>query len=137
MATATVDGLSIAYEVVGDGRPWIITPGGRDSKDTPGVRELAAALAERGNQVVIWDRPNTGESDVCFEGESESEMQADALAGLIAHLGLGPTVIAGGSGGSRVSLLAAARHPDVAAALALWWISGGVVGLIGLGTHYC
>ena len=137
MATATVDGLSIAYEVVGGGRPWVITPGGRDSKDTPGVRELAAALAERGNRVVIWDRPNTGESDVCLDGESESAMQADVLAGLLAHLELGPTVIAGGSGGSRVSLLAAARHPEVASALALWWISGGVLGLIGLGTHYC
>ncbi len=50
---------------------------------------------------------------------------------------MAPAVIAGGSGGSRVSLLAAARHPDVAAALAVWWISGGVVGLVGLGTHYC
>jgi pimeloyl-ACP methyl ester carboxylesterase len=137
MATAMVHGRSIAYELIGTGRPWIITPGGRDSKDTPGVRELAAALAALGNQVVIWDRPNTGASDVCFDGISESTMQADTLAGLLAHLDLGPTVIAGGSGGSRVSLLAAARHPDLAAALAVWWISGGVVGLIGLGTHYC
>lgn len=137
MATAMVDGRSISYEVIGAGRPWIITPGGRDSKDTPGVRELAAAIAALGNQVVIWDRPNTGASDVRLEGESESAMQADALVGLLDHLDLGPTVIAGGSGGSRVSLLAAAQCPDRAAALAVWWISGGVVGLIALGTHYC
>lgn len=139
MATARVDGLHIRYEVVGDrgGRPWVLTPGGRDSSDTPGLRELAETLAGRGHQVVLWDRPNTGASDVCFEGDSESAMQADVLAGLLDHLGLGPTVIAGGSGGSRVSLLAAARHPERAAGLALWWISGGVVGLIGLGTHYC
>ena len=138
MATARVDGLRIRYEVVGDGgRPWVLTPGGRDSADTPGLRELAETLAARGHQVVLWDRPNTGASDVCFEGDSESTMQADVLAGLLAHLDLGPTVIAGGSGGSRVSLLAAARHPERAAGLALWWISGGVVGLIGLGTHYC
>ncbi|HET6948735.1 MAG TPA: alpha/beta hydrolase [Acidimicrobiales bacterium] len=137
MATATVNGRSISYEVIGDGRPWAITPGGRDSKDTPGVRELAAALAERGNRVVIWDRPNTGASDVCFDGPSESAMQADALAGLLAQLDMAPAVIAGGSGGSRVSLLTAARHRDVASALAVWWISGGVLGLMGLGTHYC
>ena len=138
MATARVDGLRIRYEVVGNGgRPWVLTPGGRDSADTPGLRELAETLAARGHQVVLWDRPNTGASDVCFEGDSESTMQADVLAGLLAHLDLGPTVIAGGSGGSRVSLLAAARHPERAAGLALWWISGGVVGLIGLGTHYC
>ena len=42
-------------------------------------------------------------------------MQADALAGCCEHLDMAPAVIAGGSGGARVSLLAAARHPDVAA----------------------
>ena len=137
MAHAQVEGLSIAYEVIGDGRPWVVTPGGRFSKDIPGVRELARDLAARGNRVLIWDRPNTGESDVCFAGESESAMQADVLAGLLDHLDMAPAVIAGGSGGSRVSLLAAARHPEAALGLALWWVSGGPFGLISLATHYC
>jgi pimeloyl-ACP methyl ester carboxylesterase len=138
MAIAEIDGLAIAHEVIGDGgRPWVITPGGRFSKDEPGLRELASALAAEGNQVVLWDRPNCGASDVCFAGESESAMQADALAGLLRHLGTGPAVIAGGSGGARVSLLAASRHPDVAAGLAVWWISGGPFGLISLAHHYC
>jgi pimeloyl-ACP methyl ester carboxylesterase len=122
---------------MGTGRPWVITPGGRFSKDSPGVRELAGALAERGNRVLIWDRPNCGASEVCFTGTSESAMQADALAELLVHLGMTPAVIAGGSGGSRVSMLTAARHRDVAAGLALWWISGGVYGLMILGVHYC
>ena len=125
-----VNGLTIAYEVIGDGRPWVITPGGRFSKDSPGVRELARELAAAGNRVLIWDRPNTGASDVCFTGPSESAMQADALAGLLAHLDMTPAVIAGGSGGSRVSLLTATRHPEVAAAVAAWWISGGIYGLL-------
>jgi pimeloyl-ACP methyl ester carboxylesterase len=137
MPRATVQGLSIAYELIGDGRPWVITPGGRFSKDTPGVRELAQALADAGNQVLVWDRPNCGASHVCFEGDSESVMQADVLAGLLRELDLAPAVIAGGSGGSRVSLLTAARHPDVASGLAIWWISGGVYGLMMLATHYC
>lgn len=137
MPTATVDGLEISYEVIGEGRPWVITPGGRFSKDYPGVREMAAALAAEGNQVLIWDRPNTGASSVCFSGSSESAMQADVLAGLLTQLEMAPTVIAGGSGGSRVSLLTAARHPEVAAGLAMWWISGGVFGLMSLGVHYC
>jgi pimeloyl-ACP methyl ester carboxylesterase len=115
----------------------VITPGGRFSKDSPGVRELAAALAERGHRVLIWDRPNCGASDVCFTGPSESAMQADVLAELLVHLDMTPAVIAGGSGGSRVSLLTAARHREVAAGLALWWISGGVYGLMILGVHYC
>jgi pimeloyl-ACP methyl ester carboxylesterase len=137
MPIATVEGLDIAYEVIGEGRPWAITPGGRFSKDYPGVRELAQALAERGNQVLIWDRPNTGASDVCFRGTSESAMQADVLAALLKQLEMTPAVIAGGSGGSRVSLLTAARHPEIAAGLAVWWISGGVYGLMSLGVHYC
>jgi pimeloyl-ACP methyl ester carboxylesterase len=138
MATAMVDGLTIAYEVIGEeGQPWVITPGGRFGKDTPGVRELAQELANAGNRVLIWDRPNTGASDVCFTGASESAMQADALAGLLVRLDLAPAVIAGGSGGSRVSLLTVAGHGDVAAGLAVWWISGGILGLIALGYHYC
>ena len=124
--------------MIGDaGQPWVITPGGRFTKESPGVRELAVALAEQGNRVLIWDRPNCGASDVSFEGSSESAMQADALAGLLTHLDMTPAVIAGGSGGARVSLLTAARHPETAAALAIWWISGGVYGLLSLATHYC
>ena len=77
---------------------------------------------------LTWDRPNCGASSVVFRGASESEVQAEALGALLRHLDLGPTVIAGGSGGARVSLLAAARNPDVTAGLAMWWISGGVPG---------
>lgn len=138
MATAQVDGLTLGYEVIGDaGRPWIITPGGRFPKEDPGIRPLAEAIAAAGNRVVIWDRPNCGESDVCFEGATESEMQADYLAGLLRHLDMSPAVIMGGSGGARVSMLAAANHPDVAAGLAVLWISGGVYGLMNLGAVYC
>jgi len=136
MTTADIAGRRLGYDVIGRGRPWILTPGGRFSRDTPGVRELATELSRHGHQVVIWDRPNTGESDVCFEGASESEMQADALADLLRHLELGPTIIVGGSGGARVSLLAAARHPDLAAGLAMLWISGGIYGLLQLAMVY-
>jgi pimeloyl-ACP methyl ester carboxylesterase len=137
MPVAQVNGLGVAYELIGSGEPWALTPGGRFSKDVPGVRELAESLAATGKQVLIWDRPNTGASEVCFDGDSESAMQADVLAGLLEGLGMTPAVITGGSGGSRVSLLAAARHPEAARALALWWISGGPYGLLTLGTHYC
>jgi pimeloyl-ACP methyl ester carboxylesterase len=136
MAVVDVDGLQIAYEVIGEGRPWILTPGGRFPKETPGLRELADALAATGNKVVIWDRPNCGASSVCFTGASESEMQADALAGLLKALDLGPTMLVGGSGGARVSLLAAARHPEVARGLGMLWISGGLYGLLTLAMVY-
>jgi pimeloyl-ACP methyl ester carboxylesterase len=137
MSVAELGDLEIAYDIIGEGRPWVVTPGGRFSKDYGGVREFAEALAERGQKCLVWDRPNCGESSVNFTGESESVMQADSLAALIRHLDLGPTIIVGGSGGARVSLLTAARNPDVAAGLGVWWISGGPYGNMSLANVYC
>jgi 2-hydroxy-6-oxonona-2,4-dienedioate hydrolase len=137
MPVALQGDLEIAYEIVGDGEPWVITPGGRFSKDYGGIREMAEALAATGKKVLIYDRLNCGASSVSFSGPSESAMQADSLADLLRQLRFGPTVIVGGSGGARVSLLTAARNPDVARGVAMWWISGGVYGTMTLGTHYC
>jgi pimeloyl-ACP methyl ester carboxylesterase len=134
---ATLDGLDIAYEVVGEGPAWILTPGGRFTKEVGGLPEMAKAIADAGRTVITWDRPNCGASSVVFRGRSESEVQAEALAALLRHLDVGPAVIAGGSGGARVSLIAAARNPDVTAGLAMWWISGGVPGLLQLAGYYC
>ena len=101
------------------------------------MRELAEAIAREGGRVLIWDRPNTGASSVCFSGPTESDMQADRLAGLLRHLDMAPATIVGGSGGARVSLLTATNHPDVAARLVMLWITGGVYGLMNLGVVYC
>jgi pimeloyl-ACP methyl ester carboxylesterase len=139
MARAEIYGTGIEYELHGkDGDPPVaLTPGGRFTMDVPGLREFAAELVKGGRQVLIYDRPNCGYSDACLEGESESENQADRLGGLIRHLGLGPTVIAGGSGGARVSMLAASRNPDICSHLAMWWISGDPIGLMQLAVYYC
>ena len=67
--------------------------------DGVGIRELAAALADRGHQALIWDRPNTGASDVCFTGPTEAAMHSDVLAGLLEELGLARAVMCGGSAG--------------------------------------
>lgn len=138
MAKIDVNGLSIGYEVIGNGsKTAIITPGGRFSKDTPGVRTLAENLAKHDYSTVIWDRPNCGESDICFEGETESILNANTLAGLLRKLDMAPALLIGGSAGSRVSLLVALRHPDVVRKIALVWISGDAIGLAGLVGVYC
>ncbi len=139
MEKTDVDGVGIAYELLGPegGKAIALTPGGRFTMDVPGYREMAEAFVEAGYRVLIYDRPNCGYSDTCLLGESESENQAEALAGLVKKLDLGPTVIAGGSGGSRVSLLAASRHPDICSHLVTWWISGDPIGLMQLATYYC
>ena len=138
MPKVDVGGIGVAYDLIGDGRKTaVITPGGRFSKDTPGVRELAQKLAAGGLRVLIWDRPNCGESDLSFQGKSESILNADTLASLVRALKLEPALLIGGSAGSRVSLLTAIRDPGVAERLFLFWISGGALGLAVLAYHYC
>ena len=48
-----------------------------------------------------------------------------------------PAVMIGGSGGARVSLLTASRHPIITRGLAVWMMSGGIFGLLNVGTGYC
>lgn len=136
MSEVRIGDLTIAYEVLGDGPGIVLTPGGRFGMDVGGVRELGDALAAVGYRVLIWDRPNCGRSSVSFDAASESALWADTLAQLLREIDFVPAMLAGGSAGSRVSLLTAARHPDVATGLYLWWISGGTFGLMSLGVNY-
>lgn len=139
MARIDIQGIEIDYELFGKrGDPAVVlTLGGRFPKDDPGVPELARALAEGGKRVLIWDRPNCGASDLCFEGESESQLHGRVLAGLIRALELGPTTFAGGSAGARISLVTASRNPDLASHVVVWWISGGPIGCMQLAPIYC
>ncbi len=139
MARVTVAGLEIDYELLGDpGAPAVaLTAGGRFSRQTPGLPELAEALAVGGRRVLLWDRPNCGASDICFDGPSESELNARALVDVIRKLGLGPVALAAGSAGSRITLIAAARAPELVSHLVIWWISGGPISLAQLAAYYC
>lgn len=139
MARISISGIEVDYELLGqEGAPAVaITPGGRFAKDTPGVRELGEALAKGGKRVLLWDRPNCGASDISFAGASESELHAHTLTQMIRELKLGPTTLAAGSAGSRVSLIAASRDPEAVSHLVLWWISGGLLGLLSLANYYC
>jgi pimeloyl-ACP methyl ester carboxylesterase len=139
MARIQISGLGIEYQLLGaPGAPAIaLTPGGRFAMDSPGLPELAEALVAGGKRVLLWDRPNCGASDITFEGDTESNMQARTLVELIRTLKLGPTAVAAGSGGSRVSLVAASYAPDIVSHVVVWWISGGALSLISLAYYYC
>lgn len=139
MARIDVDGLEIDYELIGPehGTPLVLTPGGRYPRDTAGVPELGRIFADHGYRVLLWDRPGCGASDIAFTAPSESVMNCEALVGLVRELDLKDIVLTGGSAGSRITLMAAARMPENVRKVSIWWISGGPVGLAGLAFFYC
>ncbi len=139
MARIAVSGIEIDYDFIGNaGAPLVIlTPGGRFARDTPGLPQLAQALVDGGMRVLLWDRPNCGASDISFDGVSESALHADTLVGLVEALGLERFALAGGSAGSRITLLAAVRMPQRVSKIFIWWISGGAISLAQLAGYYC
>lgn len=132
-----INGGNVVYEILGEAGDFIaLTPGGRYSKDIEGLRPLAEELVKGGYRVLLWDRPNCGKSDLQFYGQSESHMRAETLHGLITGLGIGPCIIAGGSGGARDSILTTILYPEIATKLVVWNIVGGVYGSFVLGSYY-
>ncbi|MGW0173712.1 alpha/beta fold hydrolase [Rhodococcus sp. NPDC003322] len=137
MPSVEVNGGNVVYEILGtSGKLVVLTPGGRFGMDVPGLRPLAQALVDGGYSVLLWDRPNCGDSDVQFYGVSESHMRAETLRGLLSSLGAGPCILAGGSGGARDSMLTAMLYPELVTGLVLWNIVGGVYGTFNLGAYY-
>jgi pimeloyl-ACP methyl ester carboxylesterase len=139
MARIDVNGLELDYELIGPptGQPLVLTPGGRYPRDTAGVPELGQIFADHGYRVLLWDRPGCGASDIGFTAPTESVMNSEALVGLVRGLDLKNIVLVGGSAGSRVTLMAAIRMPENVHKIAVWWLSGGPVGLAGLAWYYC
>jgi pimeloyl-ACP methyl ester carboxylesterase len=125
MSEATVRGVRIIYEVIGDSGPWIaLTPGSRRSYDE--LIDLATAIADSGYRVLLHDRRNCGASEVAFDGSaSEHEVWADDLYLLGQQLGALPMAVGGSSAGARLAILFALRHPQAVRALLLWRVTGG------------
>jgi 2-hydroxy-6-oxonona-2,4-dienedioate hydrolase len=137
VSSIEVNGGNVVYEILGEsGDLIVLTPGGRFSKDIPGLRPLAEALVDGGYRVLLWDRPNCGKSDVQFYGQSESHMRAETLHGLLSALEVERCIIAGGSGGARDSMLTTMLYPELVSKLVVWNIVGGVYGTFVLGSYY-
>lgn len=125
MPYAKVRGIDMNYQVLGSAGPWVaLSPGGRG--DIGRIEFQAGKLAELGYRVVIFDRRNTGASDVVIDGNgSEYEIWADDVHELMNQLGALPAIVGGSSSGCRTALLFALRHPESVRALLLWRVTGG------------
>ncbi len=125
MPIATVRGVNINYEIVGNKGPWVaLSPGGR--RDLTGVRSLGKLIADQGYRVLLHDRRNCGLSDIVIDGDdSEYEIWADDLYELLRQRDALPAFIGGSSSGCRTSVLFALRHPEAVRGLLLWRVTGG------------
>jgi len=127
MPVATVRGVDINYEILGERGPWVaLQPGGR--RALAGVKSLGEKLAESGCRVLVYDRRNCGASGVSFDGGgSENEIWAEDLRALLSQLDALPAYIGGSSSGCRLALLMALRHPADVHGLLLWRVTGGAM----------
>ena len=125
MPIATVRGVEINYQVLGERGPWVaLQPGGR--RGLEGVKPLGQKIAEAGNRVLVNDRRNCGASGISFDGgSSENEVWAADLHELLLQLDALPAFIGGSSSGCRLALLVALRHPADVRGLLLWRVTGG------------
>ena len=130
MATMMVNGCTIHYEAMGSGPPIVFTSGGRWGRNYHRPLAERMSINYRG---IIYDRRNTGDSDVFIAGEAtEAEIWADDLAELIRQLGIAPTYLCEYAG-CRTTLLLAIRHPELVKALLLGWPASGKEAAKGLG----
>jgi pimeloyl-ACP methyl ester carboxylesterase len=125
MPVATVHGIDINYQVLGERGPWVaLQPGGR--RALAGVQSLGDKLAEAGCRVIVYDRRNCGASSVSFDGgNSENEIWVEDLRALLSQLDALPAYIGGSSSGCRLALLMALRNPADVRGLLLWRVTGG------------
>jgi pimeloyl-ACP methyl ester carboxylesterase len=125
MPTATVRGLEINYEIIGDDGPFVaLFTGGRRGYDE--FVSLGSKIAAEGFRVLLHDRRNTGASGMLIEAkETEETTWADDLADLLDQLGAAPAFIGGSSSGARTAMLFCLRHPEATRGLLLLRVTGG------------
>src|SRR5258708_28515657 len=107
MPIASVRGVDINYEGLGERGPWVpVQRGGR--RALAGVKSLGEKLAEAGCRVLVYDRRNCGASGVSFDGgSSENEIWAEDLRALLSQLDALPAYIGGRLSGCRLGFLMA------------------------------
>jgi pimeloyl-ACP methyl ester carboxylesterase len=117
-----VNGVRLAYELQGQGKPILFLPGTSMEKEA-WLAGLAPALTGAGYQVVLVDNRGAGESDAPPVPYAVADLAADT-AGLIEQLGIGRCRLAGYSLGGFVAEHLAAERPDLVRAVALLGSAG-------------
>jgi pimeloyl-ACP methyl ester carboxylesterase len=115
MPQAEVDGLTINYDVQGEGEPLLLIP--YTSADHACYAFQLPAYTEHFSCIAV-DLPGSGESDKPT-GPYSTEGYADQVAAFLATIGIEHAHVAGMSLGAAVAMHLAARHPDRVRSLSL------------------
>ena len=115
MPQVEVDGLSINYELQGEGEPLLLIP--YTSADHACFAFQLPAYTEHFSCIAI-DLPGSGESDKP-PGPYSTEGQADQVAAFLGAIGIERAHVAGVSLGAAVGIHLAARHPRRVRSLSL------------------
>jgi pimeloyl-ACP methyl ester carboxylesterase len=112
------DGIEIAYEVYGEGRPILLIHGFASS----GVVNWLATgwvetLTKAGYQAITMDNRGHGKSQKLYdEDRYYAHDMAEDAAHLLEHLGLEKVAVMGYSMGARISAFLALNHPKLVSA---------------------
>jgi pimeloyl-ACP methyl ester carboxylesterase len=135
MPIAHISGVDVNYDILGDSGPFVaLQPGGR--RGGASVRSLGEKIAEAGYRVIVYDRRNTGASDIAIEGDSENEVWAEDLYELLKSIDALPAYIGGSSSGCRLAMVLALRRPEAVRGLLLWRVTGGAYAAGHLSNQY-
>ena len=115
MARVEVDGLTINYDVQGQGEPLLLIP--YLSADHACYAFQLPAYTQHFSCIAL-DLPGTGESDKA-PGPYSTEVYADQVAGFLGAIGVEQAHVAGVSLGAAVGMHLAVRHPDRVRSLSL------------------
>ncbi len=131
MPTATIDGLSTRYDVVGSGPPLLMfSPGGFDATldkwSTLGVYAKTRMLDHLSStySCITFDRREAGESDGRVEIITWAQYVAQSK-GLLDHLGITHAHLMGGCMGCAPVLAFGVAHPAMTRSMVLYWPVGG------------
>src|SRR5437763_5016065 len=105
---ASVNGISLYYEIHGTGKPLIMLHGGFGTFEMFAALSPALAAKYQVIGVDLYGHGRTALTDRPFRFEH----MADDIAGLISHLGLEKADLLGFSLGGAVALQTAIRHPE-------------------------
>src|SRR4051794_26652517 len=115
MPRVEVDGLTINYDVQGEGEPLLLIP--YTSADHACYAFQLPAYTEQFSCIAL-DLPGSGESDTPA-GPYSTERYADQVAAFLAAIGIEQAHVAGVSLGAAVGMHLAARHPERVRSLSL------------------